>query len=414
MKTLLNLSGFGWDEDKKMVTAEDRAHPDTAMYMLKCLPDYLHLAKIFGDSVADSRAGFASNDRQTPPQDNGGEDEIDVNATQDEVGEDHVSSRKRRNAALGGSSRQMTKRHNVGEAMVENVGRMADALDRMSIDCFMLLANELKRRKFMKDSRLVSVEEQLAIFLFTVGHSQRNRVMQNRLQHSGETISRYFNQTLDAVLKLSKYYLKPSNEDIPPEIANNPIFYPYFKDCVGAIDGTHIPAWVRLEDQVRYRNRKGKYYLVDVGYANTRGFLAPFRGVRSHRKEWSTTHAPRTGLELFNLRHSKLRNIVERTFAALKQRFALLQIASRYPIKTQAKIVVACCVLHNFIRQWNLDDAIFHEAMNETLEDVDMGDELNDNQPENNILGPYDSIARKHSRRNVGCKGWFLIFTSSL
>ena len=26
--------------------------------------------------------------------------------------------------------------------------------------------------------------------------------------------------------------------------------------CVGAIDGTHIPAWVRLEDQVRYRNRK--------------------------------------------------------------------------------------------------------------------------------------------------------------
>ncbi|XXG79668.1 hypothetical protein AAC387_Pa09g0690 [Persea americana] len=94
-----------------MVTTEDRvwddyiaAHPDTAMYRLKRLPDYLHLAKIFGDSIADGRAGFASNDPQTPPQDNGGEDEIDVNATQDEVGEGHVSSRKRRNATLGGSS----------------------------------------------------------------------------------------------------------------------------------------------------------------------------------------------------------------------------------------------------------------------------------------------------------------------
>ncbi|XXG79669.1 hypothetical protein AAC387_Pa09g0690 [Persea americana] len=38
-----------------MVTTEDRvwddyiaAHPDTAMYRLKRLPDYLHLAKIFG------------------------------------------------------------------------------------------------------------------------------------------------------------------------------------------------------------------------------------------------------------------------------------------------------------------------------------------------------------------------------
>ena len=29
--------------------------------------------------------------------------------------------------------------------------------------------------------------------------------------------------------------------------------------------------------------------------------------------------------------------------------------------------------------------------MNETLEDVDMGDELNDNQPENNILGTNDA-----------------------
>ncbi|RWR90989.1 L10-interacting MYB domain-containing protein [Cinnamomum micranthum f. kanehirae] len=109
MKTLLNWSGFGWDVDTKM------AHPDATMYRLKRLPDYFHLAEIFGDSIADGRAGFALNDPQTPPQDNGGEDEIDVNVTQDEVGEDHVSSRKRRNAALGGSSRQMTKRQCGGD-----------------------------------------------------------------------------------------------------------------------------------------------------------------------------------------------------------------------------------------------------------------------------------------------------------
>ena len=32
---------------------------------------------------------------------------------------------------------------------------------------------------------------------------------------------------------------------------------PYFKDCIGALDGTHIEAHVSLSEQPRYRNRKG-------------------------------------------------------------------------------------------------------------------------------------------------------------
>lgn len=55
------------------------------------------------------------------------------------------------------------------------------------------------------------------------------------------------------------------------------------------------------------------------------------------------------------------------------------------------KIVVACCVLHNFIRQWNLDDVMFREAINESLEDENMGDEQNDNQLGNGVLGPTDA-----------------------
>ncbi|KAL5776390.1 hypothetical protein ACOSP7_009316 [Xanthoceras sorbifolium] len=32
-------------------------------------------------------------------------------------------------------------------------------------------------------------------------------------------------------------------------------FYPYFKDCIGAIDGTHIPAMITGCDISSYRNR---------------------------------------------------------------------------------------------------------------------------------------------------------------
>ena len=100
---------------------------------------------------------------------------------------------------------------------------------RMSSGCFLLLVNELKHRGHLRDSHAVSVEEQLAIFLFTIGHSQRNRVMQNFFQHSGETISRYYNLTLDVIVKLVPYYMKQFERECPLEIASNHLFYPSFK-----------------------------------------------------------------------------------------------------------------------------------------------------------------------------------------
>ena len=40
-------------------------------------------------------------------------------------------------------------------------------------------------------------------------------------------------------------------------IAENPKYFTYFSDCLGALDSTHINVWVLPEDQPRYRNRKG-------------------------------------------------------------------------------------------------------------------------------------------------------------
>ena len=54
----------------------------------------------------------------------------------------------------------------------------------------------------------------------------------------------------------------------------------------------------------------GKYYLVDFGYANKRGFLAPYRGsskenIRYHLLEFDGP--PRNKKELFNKWHASLR-----------------------------------------------------------------------------------------------------------
>jgi hypothetical protein len=50
---------------------------------------------------------------------------------------------------------------------------------------------------------------------------------------------------------------------------------------------------------------------------------------------------------LFNLRHSSLRVTIERAFGALKNRFKILYNKPFDTFKSQVKLVLACCILHN-------------------------------------------------------------------
>jgi hypothetical protein len=128
------------------------------------------------------------------------------------------------------------------------------------------------------------------------------------------------------------YVKLPSRNTVPPEIRNNPHYYPYFKDCLGAVDGSLLDAFVPSEDVSRYRSRKGrisqnllaackfnmmfcyllagwegsagdgkvfeharrsgfaipagKYYLGDAGFPSCFALLVPYRGIRYHLNEW--------------------------------------------------------------------------------------------------------------------------------
>ncbi|KAF7811888.1 protein ALP1-like [Senna tora] len=100
----------------------------------------------------------------------------------------------------------------------------------------------------------------------------------------------------------------------------------------------------------------GCYYLVDAGYTNDEGFLAPYRGQRYHLNEWRDGRRPVTPQECFNMRHSSARNVIERCFGMLKMRWTILRSPSFYPVRTHNRIITACCLLHNLIRRYSASD----------------------------------------------------------
>ncbi|KAG8371310.1 hypothetical protein BUALT_Bualt13G0074400 [Buddleja alternifolia] len=71
--------------------------------------------------------------------------------------------------------------------------------------------------------------------------------------------------------------------------------------------------------------------------------------------------APQNAKELYNQRHTKARNVVERTWGIMKWRWAVLRSTSFYPIRTQNRMILSCALLHNFIRrEMEVDPAEAH------------------------------------------------------
>ncbi|XP_012858642.1 PREDICTED: uncharacterized protein LOC105977807 [Erythranthe guttata] len=129
----------------------------------------------------------------------------------------------------------------------------------MTKPTFMCLLETLHARGYLIQSphARVSVMEEVALFLRTVGMHHRQRDSMERFQHSLETINRHVRRVIKALNMLASEVISPPNfNEVYEKIAANPEFSPFFNDAVGAIDGTLIPAWVPRSKQNAFRSRK--------------------------------------------------------------------------------------------------------------------------------------------------------------
>ncbi|XP_020584780.1 uncharacterized protein LOC110027620 [Phalaenopsis equestris] len=277
--------------------------------------------------------------------------------------------------------------------------------------------------------------EVLAITLYILTQNESIRGAMERFQHSFETISRYFSKGIHALVSLATQIIKPEDPSFattPEQIANDPQYMPYFKNCIGVIDSTHVDARIPNHENVAYIGRSGSTTLVvqqrttqnviaicdfnmcftfvvagwegsahdsrifsfatrnrsqcfphpSSGYPMQRGYLKPYFDSRYHLPDFERASGTVCGRnEMFNKRHSSLRGVIERTFGVWKKKWVILRDMSSYPFQKQVYIVVATMTLHNFIRR--------HSSQSDTDFSMADNDELNIFEQPTGLVGVH-------------------------
>ncbi|XP_022893711.1 uncharacterized protein LOC111408140 [Olea europaea var. sylvestris] len=238
-------------------------------------------------------------------------------------------------------------------------------------------------------------EEKPLIFL-PFRHHQRNRAGRFTFFRLGQTVSFYSYRVLHTCLGLYRdVVINATPHNSPYEKENVQPWYSFFQDVVGAIDGTHIASYVSLEEQGKYHNRKqvfsqnvlvactfdmkftyvlagwegsvhdvrlllsailcqghkltihvGKYYLVDVVFPSVSSFLAPYRRTHYYRRD------------------------IEGQRPESSKEFAYLRHQSYHDIDTQAKIVLVCSAIHNFLRIDDVEDVCEDDDVDNSDDEV--------------------------------------------
>ncbi|RDX63081.1 hypothetical protein CR513_58528, partial [Mucuna pruriens] len=214
------------------------------------------------------------------------------------------------------------------------------------------------------------MDEQVTKFLHIIGH----------------------NSVLHAIIALEREFIvQPSGRVVSPQILNNSQFYPFFKDCLGVMDDTHIRAKVLRVEAPQYCGKK--YYPMQNVFVAC-DFDMKFTCILTGWEDTTfdsrilrdalTREDPIIILELVYCMSSLLLKLlyigkyylVDVDFMFKRQILTSYRVfpiiangmESYYPFETTRNIVVTCCILYKILISMDNDDSLIAEVNNELLE----------------------------------------------
>ena len=272
----------------------------------------------------------------------------------------------------------------------------------MSKATFQYLCSQLRTEIAKKDTRLrkaITVEHRVAVTLWCLATPTEYRTIAHLFGIARSTVCEIVHETVEAIVnKLLGQYIKFPTGEAQREVIRGFERKWNFPQCVGAIDGSHIPVQAPLLNHTDYYNRKGWYsvlvqaivdhrYLflnINVGWPGSvhdaRVFAnsAIYAQVKAKQilqgdvrkicgqdvppfligdsaypllpwllKPFQEHESLTVEQKHFNYRLSRARIVVENAFGRLKARWRRLLKQNEMEIRNVPNVVTACCILHN-------------------------------------------------------------------
>lgn len=273
---------------------------------------------------------------------------------------------------------------------------------RMSQDTFMYLCEKLKPAIEKQDTVLrkaIPVQQRVAIALWKLATNSEYRSIAHLFGVSRSSVCLIVKDVCEAIVKLLQgtYISVPSGDRLKFIVDGFETKWG-FPQCVGAIDGSHIPIVSPQDHPADYYNRKGwhsiilqavvdhelRFWNINVGWPGRVHDARVFGNSALFQKAQSGTllpSMPRTlnGVDVplvilgdpaypllpwlmkpyvqhgnitsqqkaFNYRLSRARMVIENAFGRLKGRWRCLLKRNDISTEDIPTVITACCVLHN-------------------------------------------------------------------
>lgn len=258
-------------------------------------------------------------------------------------------------------------------------------------DLTFLLKDDLRRAT--RRRKAISVEHQILAALRFYGSGGPYQLLDgDSLGYSQPTISRVITAVSTALCRRVDDYIKIPTAGYASDCKRNFYDIANFPGVIGCIDGTHVAIQEPSENPEQYRNRKGytsinvqvacdpRYKFINIvakwpgsthdSFMLRQSNLWDYFQENRHDglilgdsaypcKYWLMTpySHPDTPIKAnFNKAHKRTRVRIEMTIGQWKRRFGLLKVQTRRSLANCLRDTVACAVLHNLAKDWNMPE----------------------------------------------------------